>query len=42
MVEVDIYDNNDWYDCISDTEHMFAIGETDRTPVIKPHKDGLA
>ena len=29
MVKVDVYDNNDWYDHVSDTEHMFVIGEID-------------
>ena len=42
MVKVNIYDNNDWYDHVSSTEHMFRIGETDQTPVMKPCKDRLA
>jgi hypothetical protein len=29
MVEVDVYGNNDWYDHVSDTQHMFMIRETD-------------
>ena len=42
MVKVDVYNNNDWYDRVSDTEHMFAIGEIDQTPVMKSHEIGLA
>jgi hypothetical protein len=42
MVEVNVYDNNNWYDCVSDTEHMFMIGETDQNPVTKTCGDGPA
>jgi hypothetical protein len=42
LVEIDVYDNNDWYERESDSDPMFAIREADKVPATRPHKDGLA
>jgi hypothetical protein len=42
LIEVEVYDNNDWYERASDTENMFAMGEMSRVPMVKTHEDGLA
>ena len=42
MIEISAYNNNNWYDCVSDTEHMYAIGETDHISTTKTQEKGLA